>query len=176
MSGRSRKKGKKPQSRAYLRLTKPERRLVEEGLDRGDSCRKIAELLGRSPSTVHDEVERHRYVSSPKAQAGGHAPEEGLGGACPRLGAWPRCCNGCSHRKGYGCSRKPRVFYDARLAQKEADAVLSEARRGVDETEDSFLEKVAVIKDCLARGGSRPSRSRMRISSSAGAPPRSTNG
>ena len=152
MSGRSRKKGRKPQSRAYLRLTKPERRLVEEGLDRGDSCRKIAELLGRSPSTVHDEVERHRYVSSPKAQAGEHAPEEGLGDACPRLGAWPRCCNGCSHRKGYGCSRKPRVFYDARLAQKEADAVLSEARRGVDETEGSFLEKVAVIEDCLARG------------------------
>lgn len=70
----------------------------------------------------------------------------------PRLGAWPRCCNGCSRRKGCGCSRKPRVFCDARLAQKEADAVLSETRRSVDETEDSFLEKVAVIEDCLARG------------------------
>lgn len=152
MSGRSRKKGRKPQSRAYLRLTKPERRLVEEGLGRGDSCRKIAELLGRSPSTVHGETERRRYVSSPKAQAGEHPPEEGLGDACPRLGAWPRCCNGCSHRKGCGCSRKPHVFCDARLAQKEADAVLSEARRGIDETGDSFLEKVAVIEDCLARG------------------------
>ena len=30
------------QSRAYLRLTKPERRLVEGGLDRGDSCIRSA--------------------------------------------------------------------------------------------------------------------------------------
>jgi hypothetical protein len=42
MSGRSRKKGRKPQSRAYLSLTKPERRLVEEGLDRGNSCIRSA--------------------------------------------------------------------------------------------------------------------------------------
>lgn len=138
--------------RSYPRLDRADRKAIESGLDHGRSCRQIASSLGRSPSTIHDEVMRHRYITAPRERAGEHAPTEGLADACPRLGAWPRCCNGCRHQRAYGCSRKPHVFYDARLAQKEADRTLSEAREGVDETEESFARKARAIRDGLARG------------------------
>lgn len=114
----------KPSGRSYGRLTRHERNTVERMLDRNRSAREIAAELGRSPSTVTREVAAHRYVTAPRSRYGEPAPAD-LSGACPRLSAWPRCCNGCSHRRGYGCSRRPRVFYSARRAQEAADAELS---------------------------------------------------
>ncbi len=113
----------RPSGRSYGRLTRHERNAIERMLDRNRSAREIAAELGRSPSTVTREVAAHRYVTAPRSRYGEPAPED-LSGACPRLAAWPRCCNGCSHRRGYGCSRRPRVFYSARRAQEAADAEL----------------------------------------------------
>lgn len=114
---------KKPSERAYARLTRHERQAIERMLDRGKGCREIAREIGRAPSTVADEAERRRFVTSPRALRGEPAPAAGeLAAACPRLGSWPRCCNGCAKRRGYGCNRRPRVFYDARMAQR-ADTV-----------------------------------------------------
>ena len=120
-------------------------------LDRNRSAREIAAELGRAPSTVTREVAAHRYVTAPRSRYGEPAPED-LSGACPRLAAWPRCCNGCSHRRGYGCSRRPRVFYSARRAQEAADAELSSSRSGIDETEEGAAAKLAAIRGGLARG------------------------
>lgn len=145
------KKREKAPGRSYARLTRAERNSIERMLDRGESCRAIARELGRSPSTVSDEVARHRYVSSPKSMAGEPAPE-GIGEACPRLAGWPRCCNGCAKRGGYGCNRRPKAFYRAKLAQGAADRELSEARRGLDEDEASMGRKLAVIKGAISRG------------------------
>jgi IS30 family transposase len=145
----SRQKGKR--ERTYSRLTKADRRSIEEGLDRNLSIRKIADEVGKSASTVHDEVMRHRFVTSPRARYGDPAPRD-LEEVCARLGRWPRCCNGCKRRGGYGCPVRPKVYYRASMAQKAADSTLSEARLGVDEGEREFEEKVRVIRDCLSRG------------------------
>lgn len=141
----------KPSGRSYGRLTRHERNTIERMLDRNRSAREIAAELGRSPSTVTREVAAHRYVTAPRSRYGEPAPAD-LSGACPRLSAWPRCCNGCSHRRGYGCSRRPRVFYSARRAQEAADAELSASRSGIDETEEGAAAKLAAIRDGLARG------------------------
>ena len=114
----------KPSGRSYGRLTRHERNTVERMLDLNRSAREIAAELGRSPSTVTREVAAHRYVTAPRSRYGEPAPAD-LSGACPRLSAWPRCCNGCSHRRGYGCSRRPRVFYSARRAQVLASIYFS---------------------------------------------------
>lgn len=114
----------KPSGRSYARLTRHERNTVERMLDLNRSAREIAAELGRSPSTVTREVAAHRYVTAPRSRYGEPAPAD-LSGACPRLSSWPRCCNGCSHRRGYGCSRRPKVFYRAKRAQEAADAELS---------------------------------------------------
>ena len=141
----------RPSERSYGRLTRHERNAIERMLDRNRSAREIAAELGRSPSTVTREVAAHRYVTAPRSRYGEPAPED-LSGACPRLAAWPRCCNGCSHRRGYGCSRRPRVFYSARRAQEAADAELSSSRSGIDETEEGAAAKLAAIRGGLARG------------------------
>lgn len=83
------KNGPKP----YRRLDKADRIAIERGLDKRKSCRQMARELGRSPSTVADEVARNRTVSRGPNKGGraSAAPED----ACPRLLSWPHCCNGC---------------------------------------------------------------------------------
>ena len=61
----NRKKG--DAGRAYARLTRHDRNQIEEMLKKRASCRQIAKAIGRAPSTVSNEVERHRYVVAPKA-------------------------------------------------------------------------------------------------------------
>jgi|GEM_PF-6478843 len=46
--------GKRRQKR-YRRLDRAERAAIQNGLERGWSCRRMARELGRSPSTVADE-------------------------------------------------------------------------------------------------------------------------
>ena len=86
------KKGRRaPSDRSYARLTRHERQTIERMLDRGRGCREIAREVGRAPSTVANEVGRHRFVTSPRARYGEPAPDVGaLAAACPRLGSWPR--------------------------------------------------------------------------------------
>lgn len=146
-----RKKGKKPSERSYARLTRHERQAIARMLDRGRSCREIAAELGRAPSTVANEVARHRFVTAPRSLAGEPAPAD-LSGACERLQRWPRCCNGCRAARIRSCTMRPRVRYDARLAQRAADEGLRESRRGVDETEESTAAKLDAIRGCLRRG------------------------
>ena len=54
---------KRSKPKAYRRLDKAERAAIERGLDKRKSCRQMARELGRSPSTVADEVARNRTVS-----------------------------------------------------------------------------------------------------------------
>ena len=146
-------KKKAPSERACSRLARRERQAIERMPDRGKGCREVAREMGRAPSTVADEVERRRLVTSPRALRGEPAPAAGeLAAACPRLGSWPRCRNGRSRRRGYGCSRGPRVFYGARTARRAADAELPGARRGIDETEATAAAEIAAIRDGPRRG------------------------
>ena len=87
----ARKREKGP-GRSYARLTRAERNSIERMLDRGESCRAIARELGRSPSTVPDEVARHRFVTSPKSMAG----------AAPLLQRVRKA-------RGYGCVERSRA-------------------------------------------------------------------
>ena len=48
--------GGKEAAERYRRLDQAERAAIQNGLERGWSCRRMARELGRSPSTVADEV------------------------------------------------------------------------------------------------------------------------
>ena len=147
-----RKKGRKrPSERAYARLTRHERQTIARMLDGGRSCREIAAELGRAPSTVANEVARRRFVTAPRSLAGEPAPAD-LSGACERLQRWPRCCNGCRAARIRSCTMRPRVRYDARMAQRAAEEELSAARRGIDETELTVASKLDAIREGLRRG------------------------
>ena len=160
MSGKRKKGAGKAVPRAYGRLTRHERDTVQRMLERGASCRQIARELGRSPSTVCSEVASHRFVTAPRERRGERVDASAdLSAACPRLAAWPRCCNGCGRYRAIGCKRRPHVFYDARAAQLCADSVLVSSRRGIDADEpaaaarlEAIRARLEAIRDCLRRG------------------------
>lgn len=141
--------GKKQRER-YRRLDRAERAAIQSGLDKGRSCRQMARDLGRSPSTVADEVARNRTVSKGpgKGERVRDAPED----ACPRLLSWPRCCNGCRNLRYRSCSRRWRCEYSAARAQALADAELRESRIGVDRGEAEFERIMGLIRYDVARG------------------------
>lgn len=153
MSGKRKKGAGKAAPRAYGRLTRHERDTVQRMLERGASCREIARELGRSPSTVCSEVASHRFVTAPSERRGERVDASAdLSAACPRLAAWPRCCNGCGRYRAIGCKRRPHVFYDARAAQLCADSVLVSSRRGIDADEPAAAARLEAIRGCLRRG------------------------
>ena len=153
MSGKKNRGSARAVPRAYGRLTRHERDTVQRMLERGASCREIARELGRSPSTVSAEVASHRFVTAPKSRRGERVDASAdLSAACPRLAAWPRCCNGCGRYRAIGCKRRPHVFYEARAAQLCADSVLVSSRRGIDADEPAAAARLEAIRDCLRRG------------------------
>ena len=153
MSGKKKSGSARTVPRAYGRLTRHERDTVQRMLERRASCREIARELGRSPSTVSAEVASHRFVTAPKPRRGERVGAgTDLSAACPRLAAWPRCCNGCGRYRAMGCKRRPHVFYEARAAQLCADSVLVSSRRGIDADEPAAAARLEAIRDCLRRG------------------------
>lgn len=135
----------------YFRLGRAERGAIERGLDEGRSARAIARDLGRSPSTVADEVMRNRVVvrGPGKGERVGEPPEGEP--RCPKLLSWPHVCNGCKHRR-YHCSYRWRCAYSAARADHLASETLSDARRGVDRLEAEFEAMMAKIRSDVARG------------------------
>ena len=153
MSGKRKEASEKAVPRAYGRLTRHERDTVQRMLERRASCREIARELGRSPSTVSAEVASHRFVTAPQPRRGERVDAStDLSAACPRLAAWPRCCNGCGRYRAMGCKRRPHVFYEARAAQLCADSVLVSSRRGIDADEPAAAARLEAIRGCLRRG------------------------
>jgi IS30 family transposase len=146
---------KKRRKTTYCRLDKRERKAIEHGLDKGDSCRSMARDLGRSASTIHDEVVRNRVVTRGPGKgdnvAGTSGEQAGDARVCPRLLGWPYCCNGCKYRR-YHCSYRWRCEYVASSAQGFADEDLVEPRRGVDMDRERFEAAVSLIREDLARG------------------------
>ena len=148
MARKSRKAG-------YCRLDKRERKAIEHGLDKGVSCRSMAKDLGRSCSTVHDEVVRNRVITRGPGKGGNVVGTDGAQAAgqrvCPKLLAWPFCCNGCRYRR-YHCTRGWRCEYLAADAQAFADEDLVDSRRGVDMDQEGFEHAVSLIREDLKRG------------------------
>ena len=135
--------------RPYRRLDRAERAAIERGLDKNRPARAMARDLGRSQSSVADEVRRNRTVT--RGPGKGSRVESVPEGACARLRGWPHVCNGCNKRR-YRCSMPFRCEYSAARAQLLADGELSAARRGVDRTEEEFESIAAKIRADLARG------------------------
>lgn len=144
--------GKKQRER-YRRLDRAERAAIQSGLDKGRSCRQMARDLGRSPSTVADEVARNRTVSKGpgKGERVRDAPED----ACPKLLSWPRCCNGCRNLRYRSCSRRWRCEYSAARAQALADAELRESMAHADQLDPLDVEGILALRSISERCAER---------------------
>ena len=125
--------------KGYRQLTLKERKEIEDGLNRGDSFRAIARLIGRSPSTVSREVRENRHVRAFRRTA------------CDALTRAPWVCNGCRKNR-YGCNRGNRFAYEAQVAQRASDERRSDSRRGIDMEPGRAEAALAHIKDGIGRG------------------------
>lgn len=134
----------------YRRLTKADRRAIEAGLAARKGCREIARSIGRSPSTVADEVRRNRTWAKKdlRGMRVGDAPIEEK---CAHLTSWPWVCNGC-FTFPKACGRKERCEYAAIYAQALADSTARDARRGINAREEDFERISFAIRSDLARG------------------------
>lgn len=70
---------------------------------------------------------------------------------CPRLAKPPYVCNGCEDKRS--CTLEKRI-YSAVHAQREYEAVRTEARQGIQLTEDEALRLDALISPLLMKGQS----------------------
>lgn len=84
----------------YTQLNLKERKQIQDGLDRGDSFRAIARLIGRNVSTVSREVRENRHVRAFKARRSACRDRNW----CKRIGVCEEClregayCAGCDAR------------------------------------------------------------------------------
>ena len=163
MSGKKKRGSARAVPRAYGRLTRHERDTVQRMLERGASCRQIARELGRSPSTVSSEVASHRFVTAPKARRGERVDASAdLSAACPRLAAWPRCCNGCGRYRAIGCKTRDAQFLAVQLAlgvvtevhvpDAECEGARDLARALADARDDAVRAKQRLSKFLLRHG------------------------
>ena len=96
----------------------------------------IGELLDLDPTSISKEVKRNRVPMSLK---------NNTESSCDKLKRWPYVCNNCKNR--YGNCPYVKFKYDAKIAQRIANANLINSRKGLDLDDKEFKEIDKIIKN-----------------------------
>lgn len=114
------------------------------------SFKAISARIGKDQTTVSKEVKKHLAVNPTPVKhlnPDGSPAEKKL---CPLLLKAPFVCNPCKKRHTHCAYQKQ--LYNAKVAQKQYESLLSEAREGIPLNRESFYEIDAVISDGIKRG------------------------
>ena len=157
-----------------------ERKRIEFLTGCGWGVPKMAQELGRHPSTIRNELLRHRLDSDKRLGCSNRlcanfdecrrktfdgfrerlrksTPKcfescpDFREASCPRLARPPFVCNGCENERGCPLRKK---FYIASVAQAEYESELSLSRTGVHPDEDTVAKMDAVLSPCVKNGQS----------------------
>ena len=131
-------------------MTLDDRIEIQECLNRGMTFKAIAQRVGKDQTTISKEVKKHIDIQPDnvrRTDGDGNpvAPE-----ACPALLRAPFVCNPCKKRHTHCRYRKQ--YYHAKIAQKEYEGLLSEAREGIPLNKESFYEIDRIVTKCLKDG------------------------
>ena len=126
----------------YCHLTYEDRINIEEGLNNNKSINQIAKELNKSHSTILREIDRNKVYFEPKQYGTYKNNNYDRDISCSRLSKTPYVCNGCKSRSG---CRKERYTYYARRADDSYRELKSNARKGINLTE----EEVYIINTTL---------------------------
>lgn len=96
----------------------------------------IGDLLDLDPTSISKEVKRNRVPMSLKNDTESN---------CDKLKRWPYVCNNCKNR--YGNCPYVKFKYDAKIAQRIANANLINSRKGLDLDDKEFKELDRIIKN-----------------------------
>lgn len=113
-----------------------QRKLISSGIAHNDKLIKIAERLDLDPRSISKEVRRNRVPIDYKSE---------YIVKCPKLNRWPLVCTKCKLRYSRDCFYT-KFKYDARTAQRKADANLINSRKGIDLDSEEFKKLDSIIK------------------------------
>lgn len=133
----------------YKRLTLADRNSIESALNKNTSGREIAGRLGRSNSTISEEIRRNRTISIGKYK--GQRVTDTPSSVCARLTKWPYVCNGCKQWH-YHCYKPFKCEYNSVYAHRLAQELNKSSRQGVDMSQSEFEYIVHIIKTDLKKG------------------------
>lgn len=137
-------------SKKNKHLTLDDRIEIQECLNRKMTFKAIGALLGKDQTTISKEVKKHldvkAYSISKEDRYGKPMPLE----ICTLLLKAPFVCNPCNKRH-LNCKYR-KQYYHAKVAHKEYESLLREAREGIPLNKDSFYEIDRIITSCLKDG------------------------
>lgn len=173
----------RPKAIKNSHLTQQDRTLIQEGLDKGSSIKRIAEELERDPSTIAKEILKHRAIRETSSfNKGRNYCKQELTCRKHDVCSGKRCtisCRFCSlcndhcpdfekavcktlKRSPHVCNgcekrntcRRERYFYNGDRAHKAYALGLSEARAGISLSEGQLDELDVLITPLIALGQS----------------------
>ena len=113
-----------------------QRKIISSGIAHNDKLIEIAKRLDLDPRSISKEVRRNRVPID---------YESDYIVKCPNLNRWPLVCTKCRLRYSRDCSYT-KFKYDARTAQRRADANLINSRKGIDLDSEEFKKLDSIIK------------------------------
>jgi len=131
-------------------LTYEQRSEIHRCLDCGMTFKAIAARIGKDPTTISKEVRKHLSFEESNV-----IHRDGNGQVlpppvCPRLLKTPFVCNPCESKRRNCPFRKQK--YNAKLAQREYETLLVQAREGVALNRVSFYEADRAITAGIRSG------------------------
>lgn len=122
--------------KTWKHLNIEQRKIISSGLAHNDKLVDIAERLELDPRGISKEVRRNRIpIDYP----------DGTVSKCSKLNRWPLVCTKCKFRYSSNC-KHVKYRYDAKTAQRKAEANLINSRRGIDLDDDEFNKLDSIIK------------------------------
>lgn len=113
-----------------------QRKVISSGIAHNDKLIEIAERIELDPRSVSKEVRRNRIPIN---------CYDGAIASCPKLNRWPLVCTKCKLRYSNDCIYV-KFKYDAKIAQKKADANLINSRKGIDLTNEEYKMLDSIVK------------------------------
>lgn len=105
--------------KTWKHINLEQRKIISSGIAHNNKLIQIAESLELDPRSISKEVRRNRIpVDYP----------DGTISKCPKLNRWPLVCTKCKYRYSSKCTHV-KLKYDARNAQRKADANLINSRK-----------------------------------------------
>lgn len=122
--------------KSWKHINFEQRKIISSGIAHNDKLIEIAERLEIDPRNVSKEVRRNRVPVDYPSDATLN---------CPKLNRWPLVCTKCKLRYSNDCIHV-KFKYDAKTAQKKADANLINSRKGIDLDNEEFNRIDSIIK------------------------------
>ena len=133
----------------YCHLSYEERKNIEDGLNENKSINQISLEINRHHSTVLREIDRNKVYFMPSNfnKYKNNNYDKNL--SCEKLSKTPYVCNGCKSRSG---CRKERYTYYARKADDSYREVKSNARKGINLTEEEIYNINKTLTPLIKKG------------------------